>query len=311
MNFTRTHKQLILAHKKMEQVKLTEVVNVMLTPQFYTVKKEFLPVKYAYQAKAIAPALFDGLLEDGINGYDFLVWREEEIWVVIAYNMEKIVDFLLSKGLEQEKIGKIFFVEQVRERFTSALLLGESDALVVLNNVMVVVPQGLLSQEEKSTSHFDAYFTPKNGVVIRGAYGSVFSLSQTILLSAIFLLFGIMFFVEGSHFADDGETKGQIQTLFEANPTMESSYSRKAIKAKYEKIDKVERTKREVVKALGAMIFKGVSLSALDINEKEFKATFACENIAVKTKLKTLPSPVEIKYIEIAGTNDLIIEGRF
>jgi hypothetical protein len=56
------NKDLLLVHSAMERVTLVESVNVMLTPQFYTLKKEALPVKYAYQAKKIAPSLFEGLL---------------------------------------------------------------------------------------------------------------------------------------------------------------------------------------------------------------------------------------------------------
>ena len=60
-----SNKELLLVHASMEHVSLTHSVNVMLTPQFYTLKKEALPVKYLYQAKRIAPSLFDGLLEEG------------------------------------------------------------------------------------------------------------------------------------------------------------------------------------------------------------------------------------------------------
>ena len=60
-----SNKELLLVHASMEDVSLAHSVNVMLTPQFYTLKKEELPVKYLYQAKRIAPSLFDGLLEAG------------------------------------------------------------------------------------------------------------------------------------------------------------------------------------------------------------------------------------------------------
>ena len=56
----------------MKEHSLSHSVNIMLTPQFYTLKKEKLPVRYLYQAKKIAPSLFDGLVED-IQKYDYLV----------------------------------------------------------------------------------------------------------------------------------------------------------------------------------------------------------------------------------------------
>jgi len=83
----------------MPDVTLRETVNVMVTPQFYTLKKEALPVKYAYQAKKIAPSLFDGLLEEDGN-YEYMVSKEEEDWVFIAYDIKKITDFLALKGIK-------------------------------------------------------------------------------------------------------------------------------------------------------------------------------------------------------------------
>ena len=60
MNFLENTKELLLAYPSMKQVTLSESVNVMLPPQFYTLKKEALPLRYAYQAKKIAPSLFEG-----------------------------------------------------------------------------------------------------------------------------------------------------------------------------------------------------------------------------------------------------------
>mgnify|MGYP001829238495 CR=1 FL=1 len=77
MNFMRNNKELLLVHPSMKPVSLTEAVNVMLPPQFYTLKKEALPLRYAYQAKKIAPSLFDGLLEAG-GHYEYMVWKEDE-----------------------------------------------------------------------------------------------------------------------------------------------------------------------------------------------------------------------------------------
>jgi hypothetical protein len=86
------NKELLLAHTSMKHVTLSDAVNVMLTPQFYTLKKEALPLKYSYQAQRIAPSLFDGLLEEGKH-YDYMVWREEEKWVFLAYDLEMITPY--------------------------------------------------------------------------------------------------------------------------------------------------------------------------------------------------------------------------
>ena len=98
MNFMGNNKELLLVHTSMKQVTLSHAVNIMLTPQFYTLKKEALPVRYTYQAKRIAPSLFDGLLEEGKH-YEYMVWREGEEWIFLAYDLEMIAAFLETKVL--------------------------------------------------------------------------------------------------------------------------------------------------------------------------------------------------------------------
>ena len=147
----------------MDKVTLSSDVNVMLTPQFYTLKKEPLPVQYAYQAKRIAPSLFEGLLEEG-KSYEYIVWKEEEDWVFIAYNLEMIAAFLEDKGFALEQVSKLFFAQQSAKFFTDPMLLGSNEALVSLDNVIVVVPKSALGESKSASLPFTDSFTPKKAL---------------------------------------------------------------------------------------------------------------------------------------------------
>lgn len=309
MNFMADNKALLLAHPSMKPVSLTEAVNVMLPPQFYTLKKEALPLRYAYQAKKIAPSLFEGLLEAGGN-YEYMVWREDEAWVFLAYDIEKITAFLESKGFALEQVSKLFFVQQSVDLFDKPLLLGEHDALVSLDHTVVVIPRGALTQEDGSSLHFDNSFTPKKGIFLPGAYGSVLNLKQASMLAAIMILFALMFFVEGSRYSDDSQTgEAKVQELLSANPALQSKYTRESIVTKYKAIDTAERKKREIVKMVSGMIFKGVTLSSLEIDAKSYKVHFTCKDAQVAKRLTLLATKNKLKTSAISGTHDLKIEG--
>ena len=300
---------LILAYPSMEQVSLSKSVNVMLPPQFYTVKKEELPLRYTYQAKKIAPSLFEGLLEEG-KVYDYMVYKEDEKWVFLAYDLEKITAFLESKGFRLENIGKIFFAQQSNQRFEKPMLLGENEALISLNDMITVVPRGALGEESKDHQKLDNSFTPKKGVVLQGNYGSVLSKKQTVLLAAAFSLLAIIFFVEGSRYggnAQEGEAK--MQELLEAYPSLQSKYTRESIVNKYKTIDQLERKKRELVKAVSSMIFKGVTLDSLQIDDKRLKAQFTCQDVGVANRVKALAKKNQLKLLPVSGSNSVIIEG--
>ncbi len=302
------NKALLLVHPSMEPVSLTEAVNVMLPPQFYTIKKELLPLRYAYQAKKIAPSLFEGLL--GAGEYEYMVWKEDESWVFLAYDLEKITAFLESKGFALEHISKLFFAQQSVDLFDKPLLLGENDALVSLDHTVVVVPRGALADEHTSLLAFDNSFMPKKGIVLSGAYGSVLSLKQASMLAAIFVLFALMFFIEGSRYSDDAQAgEAKMQELLSAYPTLQSTYTRESIMSKYKAIDTTERKKREIVKMASGMIFKGVTLSSLEIDAKRYKIHFTCKDAQVAKRLKQLAAKNNLKTSTVSGSNDLKIEG--
>jgi hypothetical protein len=302
-------KELLLVHAAMDTVTLNDSVNVMLTPQFYTLKKEALPVQYAYQAKKIAPSLFDGLLEEGGN-YEYIVNKEEDTWAFIAYDLEKITTFLESRNIYAGNVGKIFFAQQALESFTAPLALNDKEALVVLDDTVVVVPSMALGEDEVASLEINSSFTPKGGVSLQGSSSSVFTQKQALSLAAVFMLFAVLFVIEGARYGGDSEAgEEELQNLYESYPALQSSYARQGIVDKYRSIDKSERKKRDAVKAFSSMIFKGVTLTSLHVDEKTFKAQFACQSAEVATRVKELAKKAKYNTSKVKGSTDLRIEG--
>ena len=303
-------KELILIYKDMNNVSSIPAngVNIMLTPQFYTIKREELPVKYAYQAKRIAPSLFDGLLED-VQNHKYFVVKEENCWLFIAYDIEKIKIFLEQKGIEIAQVSKVYFAEQVADLFTAPMLLGEKEALVNINGTITVLPQIALSSDQQPI-RINTNFTPKKGVAFEGGGKSFIATSEAYTLASIFLLFAVIYFVEASRYGGENEAQVQeMQTLLENYPSLQSSYARKSISDKYKIIDDKERKKRDTVKALSYMIFKGSTLTSLFIDDKKFQAQFACEDKSVAKKLQELAKKEKFNTSKVPNSNDVQIEG--
>ncbi len=302
-------KELILVHTSMDKVTLSHDVNVMLTPQFYTLKKEPLPVKYAYQAKRIAPSLFEGLLAEG-KAYEYMVWKEEEEWVFLAYDLEMITAFLEEKGFVLEHISKLFFAQQSADLFTDPLLLGSNEALVFLDNLIVVVPKVALGDNEDTFLHFDDSFTPKKGITLQSAYGSILTLRQSAVLASVFGLMALLFFIEGSRYSGNSKAiQVQMEEMLEAYPSLASKYTRDSIVTKYKTLDSIERKKRETIKTLAGMIFKGVTLNAFEMNDEKFSVHFSCEDAQVFKRVKALAKKNKFKTVNVSRGHDLKIEG--
>lgn len=294
----------------MEPVVLSERVNIMITPQFYTLKKEFLPLKYIYQAKKIAPSIFYGLLEEE-ERYDYSVFKEEEnMWTFIAYDSEKIIHFLASKGIHSDQVAKLFFVEQSLALFHRPIYLSKDESLIVLDNTMVIVPNIALGEDTKTAVVFDNSFTPKKGLALQKGQGLLLEEKEAFSLGLIFLFFASVFLFEGLTYGGKSKViQKELQTLTEMHPSLESTYTRNPELEKYKNINEVEHQKRIFVKAISGMIFKGVILKSLIVNEKSFKVYFSCSNIKVLARVEALAKKEQYNVTKIKNTNEITIEG--
>jgi len=304
-----SNKELLLVHRRMGQVSLDQSVNVMLSPQFYTMKKEALPIKYLYQAKKIAPSLFDGLLSE--NGrYEFFVFKEKDTWIFIAYDPEEIREFLFSKGILGEHLSKVFFVQQAAEAFEKPVILSDKEVLMTIDGIVTLVPKGVFASDLQTTA-FDASFTPASGVALQGPHSSLIGRKEAIVLASIFTIFAAAFFTEGWQYSQGLKVqKQEMQELLEAYPALQSKMQRESIALKYRMIDSKERKKRETIKTLAAMIFKGVTLTSYHMNEKHFKVVFSCANDKVAKKVQELAKKSHFNVTSAKGSNIVVIEGN-
>jgi len=302
-------RELILIHQEMKPIPLvpSSGFNIMLTPQFYTIVREALPVKYAYEAKRIAPSLFEGLLEEDVL-YHYFVEKEEDTWLFIAYSDALIAGFLSEKGMTIESISKVYFAEQSLEKFTLPMALGSKEVLMNLNDRMTILPKIVLDANIKMM-HIDNSFIPKKGIRLALEEESLVSSSDSYTVAAICILFASIYVVEASRYGGTNlEQEKEIQVLLENAPALESSYTRDSILSKYRSVDTKERMKREIIKSLSRMIFKGSLLMKLSLDTKKFQATFKYTNKTVLKRLKELAKE-ESFSISLIGKNNLKIEG--
>jgi hypothetical protein len=292
----------------MQPLKGNEIFNIMLTPQFYTLKREELPVQYQYQAKRLAPSVMENLLSEG-KTYEYYVFKEEDEWVFIAYNPEEISEFLQSKGIGVEQVSKLFFAQQAAEMFFNPVLLNDNEALVAEQGTVVMVPK-VLMQEETGYQRFDETFAPKNGVSFGAGISSVIGRKETWMLSSIFVLFALMFFAEGLRYkqvvADMQET---VVALLADHPALQSQYARENIAKKYHKIDQDERHKREILKDLSHLVLPGVAVESLMMDNKHFLTELKCPDEKTVARVKALAEGKQYKVSRSGGENVVKVEG--
>ena len=303
-------KEVLLVHQAMEAVNLTDSTNIVLSPQFYTYKEEEIPVQYAYQAKRIAPSLFDGLLDDD-KTYEYITWKKEDRWCFVAYDMDEIVAFLASRNIATDVIFKIFFMQQLETCLQAPVCLGSKECLVSIEGRIVVVPNMVLSEDEVPTETLSETCLPKHGgLTVKREGGLFFSARQLHLMSGVLIVFALLLIIEGMRYTKaDKSADEDLSALLEEHTSLSSSYVRESELEKYTAIDTKERVKRNVIKSVSGMIFKGVTFESMEMNEKKFSILFGCSNVKVCAKVIEIAKKEQFNTSKPKGSSQVKVEG--
>jgi len=286
----------------MEPVTLNNSVDIILTPQFYTLIREDLELKFAYQAKQIAPSLFDDYLNN-VQEYQYHVNKCDTHWCFIAYNIDEIDTFLNSVGIEKHRVSKIYFAQQIANVLKEPILLNDREVLQTIDETVTLIPKRLMEPdlEYKSLNIEDLKIS--NGVSMGASLNSFVSLKETILLGSLLFTLGTAFIVEGtrtkSSIASENERLGM---LLDENPKYTNSTLRKSVLEKYQPLDKIERNKRQSLKDLSKFLSANSQLKELTINDSKIEATIATANETIKKQVIEHTKAKNFKSI-ITGLN--------
>jgi len=291
-----SNRELILLDYNTKPKYTTGIVNIMLSPSLYTLKKEPLEIKYKRQAKALAPSVLDELLDDDFD-YSYDVFKDDDgVWVFIAYDKSKII-----KMLDGIDINRVYFAQESFELFYQPISLNSTQALGLVDGIVTTIPKVAFKEGQRFLS-FDSSFSPKGrGFKLSKSSNEFIDVKNSIILSVIFTLFAISFGIEGYEYSSSISNQSTNE-LLENYPSLQSKYSRDSISAKYNKIDKNERAKREFLKSLSSIVKYGAKLQTLIITEKLMVATMSIKDKSIYSDMS--------KSIKIKDMGNGIIEFR-
>ena len=271
----------------MENVDTNQNIDIILTPQFYTFIKEELGVKFTYQAKQIAPSLFDDYL-DTKQTYQYHVYKCDDKWCFFAYSIDEVTLFLEEKGLKIEQIGKIFFAQDMDSYLEKAIDLGHDSVLQSLDGTVTLLPKRLMSSDYIYNEIDLNKISLQNGIAISSSYDSFIPLKQTILITSLLAILGGIFIVEGNRVKSSiANEKEKLDILVSKNSRLSSNRVRKSILGTYEPIDKRERLKRDTIEEVSKLMTKNISLKNITVDDSKIVVTLKAKNAsAIKPLIK-------------------------
>jgi len=273
LNFMGSSNRRLLVHQEMDNIDISDSFDVVLTPQFYTFLREALEIKFAYQAKNIAPAFFDDYLNPLIE-HQYHVYKHDGEWYFFAYSVDEIIKFLEEKGLEANQIGKIYFAQELEDKLVKPVQLGKSMAMQTLDNTVTILPYNLIPSDVEYQELNLQKEKFQNGITLSSSYDSIVPFKETAIVTALLFVLGGFFIFEG--YRGDGamESMQVIKNeLLEEYPKLSSPMLRESEFDKYDTIDKKERIKRDVLMKISKMIGHNNRLKSLNLTEKSIIAT--------------------------------------
>ena len=301
MNFLDTKKvPLVLLHRHITALPDTARFDLMLTPQFYVIKRETLPLKYVFQAKKLAPSILEELTGEGTFTYE--AFPEGDSWVFIAYDLPALAEFLETKNGSIDRVRHLYFAEQAREQFAAPVSLDGREALTLVNDTVTVVPKSLL-QHPASFSTFDETFRPQKHYDIKRSYNSFLDTRLAAALAIPIALLGLTYIAEGYRYHTAvAAAEHQLDTLLEANPSLRGAYARKSILKKYTAVNTLQRRIRDRVKDIARLTGNDTRINALFVDTRGYRATLTVpdkpETVAT---LKKLAASRKLEHTKISG----------
>ncbi len=181
-------KNKVLFVSKADHIQERGSYSVILSPEFYWIKKVKLPVKKEKDALKLAPSTFEGNLPAG--DFSFAVRKVEDAFIMIAYNKKQIAQELEKVLPYKSDIAQIFFAQDALGSITACTAINDKAALSNLDGIIIQVPRACTDTANTLDDILPQADVAKHAVKL-GSFDNVLLSSQDLILAGV--LFGLLF----------------------------------------------------------------------------------------------------------------------
>ncbi len=284
------------------------VFDLILSPQFYWVKKVSLPVKRVSAAKKLAESVFEGSLPEGNYSYDVTVAEDGE-FILIAYDKAEIADAIERFFIKNAKVQGAWFAQHACSDLDECCTVDEDSSLVNLNGLLVQIPRNCTEPKLTIDKYLETLH-PKGKKIRFGTLDAeVIDQKTFVYLAAASLLFlgafGIEYFDYRRALSQLEANKAALVRKYDLPPT---TIQLESIKHRLEKTFRTQKKLRDALYALSTLpLEKGSFIRRLDLEPKNaqieimLKDTGAADKLKsyLRQKFKILDSSLEDKILHI------------
>lgn len=283
----------IFLTKKTKVSALSSKVDIIVSPEFYWVRKFEIPVKTETQARHLLPTLF----EDIVNEKQVLTYQviklEDNQFLCFAYNNKKIYDAIKDSDIPISNIQAFYFAQNECKSFRT-FETNNQKFMYTSEDILVKVPNNLI----EDTINFDRVIDkikPSNHKMQIKLYNDVISSK---FYYSLFFIFAVLISSNlikiVSYTSEIEDLNNKYEQIKKTNKLPQSMIRTNSILESYNSTVSKELKKREAI----AYIIKNrkLNLNSLKIeNENIVLGYLSANKNAVENYLKKRFKNIEIK----------------
>jgi hypothetical protein len=273
----------IVLHRKMEKEAAPREypVDIILSPEFYVLRKEKVAVRRLSALKRIAPSVLAPYInQDASLRYFVFPCREDRCFV--AYDPEEIEAFLNEVGIPAEKVGKIYFAQQFENIFEEPVRISSDRMLWTVDGIVTLLPAAAGSDTAMLPQTVQR---PSSGVTFEKTAGGLSPKMMTIL-SVAMLLFAAMWMTEGIRYTKGSKIlEESYRSFLQHDPKLADRHIRENLLQKYTTLDKIERRKRQIVRDVSKLVSSKTPLKKLQLTKTGYEVRLGCNGTSCADRI--------------------------
>lgn len=274
--------------------------DVILSPQFYWVKRVSLPVKRLSDAKRLAESVFEGSLPKGSYSYEVSKVDNGD-FILIAYDREAISDVLKHYFTDRAKVQSLYFAQHACADIESCCSVDEKSSLVNLNALLMQIPRNCTDPKLTMEAYLKEAKLQGPKVKLGSLEREVVDRKTFILLAASILLFVVALGIEYVDYKTQSarlqEARDALVAKYDLPPT---TMQLESIKNRLFKTFQKQKRIRDVLSGLSKVaLLKGEYIHSLEIDDKAATVAFEIQNPEREAALK---SQLSKKFKILAST---------
>jgi hypothetical protein len=278
--------------------------NIILSPEFYWIKRVKLPVKSLSKAKRLAPSVYEGSLPSG--NYSYETRKVGDDFIIIAYDKEKILDKLSNIFPTKSDIKEVYFAQDTLSDINECVSINDKAALTKLDDILIQVPRKCTDTSSTINEYIDkASFNSKYRVKLKASSNQLLDRKDIIILSTLFALLFIAYLLEYiSYKKDINKLEQQRAEIIKKNSLPPTMIQIRSIKKSLGKKFTTQKAFRDLLDSVSDLrLKKGEYIKTLDFSDGELKLDIHIADAKRLEEIKSIfkKSGMKVKSSSVEG----------